>query len=561
MPSNNTKGISLIALIITIIVIIILAVIVIKMATGTPEKAKTATFIADISEIQQGVEIKKAMNYMPNPDGTMKDVNTGFTKISIKKTPYGVAEDGWVVNLDEINIKNSTRGNDYNDIAESSVITFGDGAPDIYVYDNNGIVYYAPGQKDETNTTIYTKNDASNSVTGVIEAVEPSNPAQWTFNTTTGVITKYTGPDVQELIIPNQINGVKVNSMVGSEDDWEGIIRPTSTIQSIIISPGITSIGDYAFNICRNIKSISIPNTVTSIGENAFYGCQQLVDIEIPNSVTRIGPWSFYYCWRLPSITIPNSVTSIEQEAFEWCEGFTEITIPSSVTTIGLYVFSGCNKLSEINVESGNPNYKSIEGVLFSKNGTILYQCPENLNKTDYNIPDGVITIKSWSIESSIKLRSITIPSSVTNIEDCAIACNLLLTSVIIDANNPAYKMIDGVLFNKSGTMLHTYLKARSGTTYSIPEGVTSIGEEAFYYCTSLTSITLPNTLTTIEPWAFESCTNMTSITIPSSVTSIGSNAFYACTKLAQIIINKTSNSIPGAKWGAPASTVVSWSP
>jgi hypothetical protein len=135
------------------------------------------------------------------------------------------------------------------------------------------------------------------------------------------------------------------------------------------------------------------------------------------------------------------------------------------------------------------------------------------------------------------------------------------LTSVIIDANNPAYKMIDGVLFNKSGTMLHTYLKARSGTTYSIPEGVTSIGEEAFYYCTSLTSITLPNTLTTIEPWAFESCTNMTSITIPSSVTSIGSNAFYACTKLAQIIINKTSNSIPGAKWGAPSGTVVSWSP
>jgi type II secretory pathway pseudopilin PulG len=105
---SKKSGISLIALIITIIVIIILSAIVIGVAFTTPEQAGTARFVADISEVQQAVSIKRAENYKPTPDGSFQDLNTGFTKIKLKKTSTGEFEDGWVVNLNTINLKNSS---------------------------------------------------------------------------------------------------------------------------------------------------------------------------------------------------------------------------------------------------------------------------------------------------------------------------------------------------------------------------------------------------------------------------------------------------------------------
>jgi type II secretory pathway pseudopilin PulG len=539
-PRRSDVGISLIALIITIIVVIILAVIIIGVATNTPEKAKLATFISDISEIQQGVETKKATNYMPSADGTF-DVNKGFTKITIKKTPYSTTEDGWIVNLDNINIKSSTRGNDYNDVVENSQITFGEGAPDIYVYDSDGVVYYAPGFTDKDNT-IYSKVDVTYAATGEIPRVEADNPSYWTFNATTGIISKYTGPEVAELTIPNYINGVKVNGITGDLDNRRGIISNTS-ISSVIISPGITSIGEMAFDFSTNLKNITIPNTVTLIGDYAFGVCQKL---EI-------------------------------------------LIIPSSVINIGKDIVVGCTKLKEINVASNNNTYKSIDGVLFNKAGDTLLIFPNNSIITEYDIPAGVTTIYDSSFSYCSLITEINIPDSVTNIENAAFACcfslininipssvsfigsdaftNCLeLVTIDISEDNQSYKLVDNVLFNKSGTLLHTYFIKRPGLTYTIPSGVTDIEDGAFNQCVQLTSITLPNTLinigTGIGNGSFNGCTKITSMTIPSSVVSIGSSAFSYCTKLAQIIImDKDPDDITGAKWGAPASTVVTWNP
>ncbi len=104
-PHRREKGISLIALIITIIVIIILAAIVLGVATSTPESAGKAKFFGDISQIKEAVSIKRAQNLMITVDNPIGDMNYGFTKVMMKKTAESTPEDGWVINLNNINIK------------------------------------------------------------------------------------------------------------------------------------------------------------------------------------------------------------------------------------------------------------------------------------------------------------------------------------------------------------------------------------------------------------------------------------------------------------------------
>ncbi len=243
------------------------------------------------------------------------------------------------------------------------------------------------------------------------------------------------------------------------------------------------------YNYRSSIKKVVINNGVTSIGDYAFYGCTGLTNITIPNSVTSIGRSAFYNCTGLTSVTIPNSVTSIGGEAFYGCTGLTNITIPNSVTSIGDLAFYGCTGLTSINVAEDNLNYASIDGVLCSKDKTLI-MCPQG------------------------KTGSITIPNSVTSIGSAFSNCTGL-------------------------------------TNITIPNSVTSIGEYAFQQCTGLTSITIPNSVTSIGDAAFSSCIGLTSVTIPNSVTSIGTGAFFYCTGLTSMTVEATNPPLCINKYGA----------
>ena len=163
-------------------------------------------------------------------------------------------------------------------------------------------------------------------------------------------------------------------------------------------------------------------------------------------------------------------------------------------------------------------------------------------NLTSIIIPDSVTSIGDFAFENCSGLTSITIPDSVTSIGDHAFYnC---LTSITVSENNKYFSSLNGVLFNKDKTELVTYLIGNERTEYAIPDSVTSIGDRAFYKCSSLTSIIIPDSVTSIGDHAFYNCSSLTNITIPDSVTSIGDHAFHNCSGLTSITIPDSVTSI-----------------
>lgn len=265
--------------------------------------------------------------------------------------------------------------------------------------------------------------------------------------------------------------------------------------------------------------------TVTSIGAYAFDACFALTDISLPNTITTIGHQAFYGCTGLNSITIPNSVTTIAAKSFLGCNNISSVQISQYVSFIGEEAFSSCLKLETINVDSNNPNYASIDGVLYNKAITRLIQCPGA--KVNVNIPNTVSVIGESAFHNCNYLTSVTIPASVTFIgEEVFAYCNSLL-EFIVDSDNTNYSAFDGILYNKNQTVLIQC--PRGKITVVIPASVLTVGRRAFWSCSSLLNISIPNSVKTIETLAFFKCDGLTHVNIPASVTTISERAFASC--------------------------------
>lgn len=144
-------------------------------------------------------------------------------------------------------------------------------------------------------------------------------------------------------------------------------------------------------------------------------------------------------------------------------------------------------------------------------------------------------------------LISIIIPDSVEKISVNPFAYCRTLKSIFVSSEHPYFFAIDGVLFRKADSCLISYPKGREYTTYNIPQGITAIGNSAFFCCDSLISVAIPDSVISIRDSAFSCCKSLTSITIPDSVTTIGDSAFSACDSLRSIIIPDSVTTIGGS--------------
>ena len=333
----------------------------------------------------------------------------------------------------------------------------------------------------------------------------------------TAQITGYDGSET-ELEIPGELGGYEVTS-IGSE-----AFSDCAELTSVSIPNSVTDIGYCAVADCSSLESIAIPNSVTDIGWSAFYNCTSLASVEIPDSITSISDSVFWYCTGLTSVTLPNSVTSIGESTFSDCTSLKSITIPDSVNSINSYAFFNCESLEKIAIPNG---VASISDYTFSG-------CT---NLADITIPNSVTSIGFFAFYDCTGLASITIPDSVTSIDEYAFNACTGLKEINVDKDNAVYSSADGVLFDKGYETLITYPIGKTDEAYTVPEGVKSIGERAFYDCTSLTSIQMPDTVTNIGDYAFADCTALASVTLPKNITQISVCAFSYCTSLKDVAI------------------------
>ena len=305
------------------------------------------------------------------------------------------------------------------------------------------------------------------------------------------------------------------------EEKWEGKIlwvspKPTGTltIPSQLDGCKVTAIGEEAFKGCIGLENVVIPDGVEEIGEGAFAGCTNLASVAIPASVTSI------FCCE-----------SENRGSMQPSRGY-------------LDSFDGCGGLTNIMVDAANEHYSSQDGLLLTKDGSVLVR---GING-DVVIPSTVTRICCRAFSGCTGLTRVAIPSGVSEIS-CYWHVSLdhpyadgggstfdgcsSLTNIMVDAANEHFSSQDGLLLTKDGSVL---VRGINGDVV-IPSTVTRICRGAFRGCSSLTSVTISSNVEEIDAGAFQGCSCLTSVTIPSSVEKIGDEAFQGCSSLTSVTI------------------------
>ena len=412
-----------------------------------------------------------------------------------------------------------------------------------------------------------------------------------------------------------------------------------SNLTEITMPNSLTEVSDCAFWGCSALTSVMFPEGVTSIGGSAFSNCSGLTSVAIPQTVIYIGYGAFESCTSLKAITvepantsycsedgilfnsektkliqypsgrtetsyaIPNTVTSMERYAFSGCSNLLNITIPENLKNFSYGTFSGCTNLTSAGpIGSGC----SIEYEWFY---LIPSEAFSSSNLTSIILSSDIHRIGTNAFENCDSLTTVYYRGNAVNpwddiyVEDGNEALlqadyyyfgvcgnNLIWTidpksgEMVISGTGemtnwpipmsgkswgyiyaPWYKehndQITSVTINDGVTSIGNlaFYECSNLKIITIPESVTIIGNSAFYGCSSLIGITLPNSITAIAESAFRNCSSLTDFTIPDSVTSIGTSAFYGCSKLTGVSIPLSVTSIGnGAFYGCSSLNSIS---
>ena len=344
------------------------------------------------------------------------------------------------------------------------------------------------------------------------------------------------------------------------------------SLTEITIPASVTNLGSWAFYYCTSLASIVLPDAATSIGEHTFEGCASLTNVVIGTNVASIGSEAFSGCSSLINITVPSSVTNLEDLAFAFCPNLAGIyfhgNVPSAVSLFDdatqptIYYLFGTTgwgptfagrptvMLSPLVPYTYTTNSGTITITKYTGSDSVVIipsqitglpvislgdsAFASNTSLTSVTIPDGVTSLGGAVFSGCTSLTNVVIPNGVTNLgervfENCASLAGIKLpaslsslgatpfvgcaslTAITVDAANVVYSSLEGVLFNLSQTSLLACPGGKAGS-YTVPGGVTNLGDHAFSGCGGLTNLTVPGSVLTLGDLAFSSCTNLTAV-------------------------------------------------
>ncbi len=388
-----------------------------------------------------------------------------------------------------------------------------------------------------------------------------------------------------EIVIPASVQSIGVNAFrdstklskvvfnYGLKSIGNDAFRNTG-ISSLTIPASVKNIGNGTFAACKNLKSVSFAEAaegqtlvMTTLGIETFEGCSKLTSVTLREGISQLGTGAFANT-SITSITIPASVTTLGQAAFFKCKNLatvtlqegletigveafvqtaiSEITIPASVKTIGQGAFIECGNLTTVNLNKG---LETIGVEAFALTAISEITIPASVktieqgvffgcsNLTTVTLNEGLTTIGSFAFEASA-ITSIHIPASVTTIGSNPFLSCAQLTEITVAEGQSNFTVIDGVLYSvKKDNPAHliSYPMGKAAASLTVPDGVTSIGIDAFSH-SAVTAVTLPASLTTLQNFAFYDCRNLTTVTLNEGLEYIGIKAF-ACTAISEITI------------------------
>lgn len=377
---------------------------------------------------------------------------------------------------------------------------------------------------------------------------------------------------LNKVSFPDTVNAIANNGLRGSGAIKEYVFSSSiktigdsafnsNNLHNVILPEGLLTIGDSAFGSSYELTEIDIPSTVKEIGESCFANCRCLEKINVPanndyyasldgvlfdkkltiliclpsknieyekdkryvvpDGVEVIKKFAFYEINEICGVDFPDTLTCIEERAFYECLGLTSIVFPASIKTIGKWAFRDCYNLVDIKVASDNPYFSCLNGALYNKDKTILYNYFLYRNDS-FTAADTVIEISEYAFYKAIYLEEVNLPTTVEKIGEYAFReCRQL-------------KKISP-LTNLKHLGRGAFYSCMSLKEIELSNSLSTIEEETFYWCTRLINFHIPDSLVEIKPYAFSSNYCLENITFGKNLKIIGDYAFSGCHKLISV--------------------------
>ena len=296
-------------------------------------------------------------------------------------------------------------------------------------------------------------------------------------------------------------------------------------IKLVTFPETVTTIGIKSFSCCSALEEVTIPKTMQKIDMGAFCGCANMKSLTLEEGLNEIGPAAFGDCRSLKKLTIPASVKKIQNFSFRWCTSLEELTIANGIESIGEWSFYQCDKLEEVALPG---SVKSI--------GRNAFNACKKLNSVQ--LAEGLESIDRYAFTYCSSLESLNIPATVKFIGRNVVEECPNLKSITISEGNTIYDTHgnNNAIFD---TKTNSIIAVSPNAT--IPEGIETIGDYAFAYCSDRQSVILPEGIKCIGNNAFLHCLSLHTITIPESVEYIGHKAFDSCESIEEVIAKASS--------------------